>query len=129
MSSRSARAVVVAVVAAVALAVGVWARSESTRPDVTATTPTRSELRLEVVQGDPRAARLVLDDEVLGTLARDAQGNMSGDALIKLTLRAKRLGAHPVEITRAPAVDRELALATQRVLHHGGALGAVIVER
>lgn len=128
MSTRSQRAVVLVALIAFAAGAGVWTWRAQPAPPVAAPAD-RSVLRLEVVPGEPRAARLVLDGEVLGGLARDAQGNMSGDSLIKLPLRSRRLGTRPVDIVRDPAIDPELALAAQRVLHHGGARNAVVVDQ
>lgn len=92
--------------------------------------PTRPTVvvRLEPLSADGRSARVRIGDDPLGSIQLDAEGRVSGDALIKLPTRGKRLGTSHVEVTRDPAVDRELALKVQAALFMSGAADSVVVD-
>lgn len=112
---------------------GVW---WSSRPDpgdgaaaVTSNAPVapqRSEVRLEAA--GPHEARVLVDGQALGVIARAADGTIHGEALGRLAFQTRRLVRREVEVVRAPDVDVELALAVQRLLAAGN-VRAALVER
>lgn len=121
-------------VGAVALAAGgVWWSSRPEPGDgpaaVTSSAPPapqRSEVRLEAA--GPHEARVLVDGQALGVIARAADGTIHGEALGRLAFQTRRLVRREVEVVRAPDADVELALAVQRLLAVGG-VRATLVER
>ena len=88
---------------------------------------------LEVVVAEPgpgqvAAVRLRRGGQDLGGLARDAEGKVSGDALVRLPRLARLASTRDVPIVPGPGADLELARAVQRVLAQHGGLRARLVE-
>ncbi len=96
-----------------------------------ATAPEDAPLEVVVAEPGPgqvAAVRLRRGAQELGGLARDAEGKVSGDALVRLPRLARLAATRDVPIVPGPGADLELARAVQRVLAQHGGLRARLVE-
>ncbi|MCO5169857.1 MAG: hypothetical protein M9894_26265 [Planctomycetes bacterium] len=122
------RAVLVVVALAALAAAGVGAAALLRPAPPPSAPPPRPSAEVRLVTVGPGAAQVIVDGDVLGTLTREEDGTIHGEAIGRLAFRTRRLAGRQVEVRRDPEVPLEIALGVQRLLVLGGVPTPVLAE-
>jgi hypothetical protein len=94
----------------------------------TATEPPLGPADVVLRPAGPNSVEVWVEDKEAGELSMNPEGGMSGTAIIRLTGIARRYTVREVRVLCPPGVNRELALAVQRIFFAAGCTQAKVVD-